>query len=350
MPAHADAALAVRESAIVTRLEETPIVRFRGPDAREALDRLCAGKLRLRDGQMQHVLLLDDAARCFADAYALCDDEDYELLLDGPEPAATGEHLAHRLPPNLDAVIEERTASHAVIGLDGPFAWELLSRVAGAESVGLPYLTFFHADGWVCCRAGRTGEYGYLLVVPRERADELHARLLEAGGPMDVAEGDRAVLDQCALENLFFNARREGREPLTPIELQLQCLVDYRKDAIGLEALRRHREAGVRARLTTLVAECPVAAGDAVRLGPVRVGRLVNAGWSVVRQDCVALALLDLACAHPGIAGFAVGAAEPVPARSVTPPVLNNRSLFVDPQLHVYATRAEIRFPPLVRR
>jgi aminomethyltransferase len=345
----ADPAFAVRESVVVSRLEDLAIVRFRGPGARDAVDRLCAGPLRVRDGQLQHHLLLDEQAHCFADAYALCDDQEYELLLDGPGAPAAGEHIAGHVPPGAEVEIEYRTVSHAVISIDGPFAWELLSRVAGAEVVGLPYLTFFPVQGWTCCRAGRTGEYGYLLVTPVEEAAALHTRLLEAGAALDVVETDRAVLDQCALENLFFNPRREGREPVTPIELQLQWRVDYAKESVGLEALRRHRAAGVGSRLTTLVAPRAVAAGDPVRLGAARVGRVLSAGWSVVRGDCVLLALLDLACAHPGLSGFEVGETEPVPARSVTPPLLNNRSLFVSPQLHSYATRDEIQLPPLVR-
>ena len=38
-----------------------------------------------------------------------------------------------------------------------------------------------------------------------------------------------------------------------------------------------------------------------------------------------------------------------VAARSVSPPTLNNRSLFVSPQLHSYATRSGIELPPLAR-
>jgi len=72
----------------------------------------------------------------------------------------------------------------------------------------------------------------------------------------------------------------------------------------------------------------------------------VNAGWSESRNDCVALAMMDIAWAHPGIAELTVGDTS---ARSVSGPVLNNRSLFVSPQMHSYATRAEIEAPPLVR-
>ena len=77
----------------------------------------------------------------------------------------------------------------------------------------------------------------------------------------------------------------------------------------------------------------------------------LNAGWSTTRGDCVALALVGVRWAHPGIDAFTVlHAADAVPARSMTPPVLNNRSLFVSPQLHTYATRAEVAMPPLARR
>lgn len=349
MPVPIDPVLAVREAAAVTRLDHLSLLRLRGPAARAALDRLCAGLLRLRDGQLQHVLLLDDEAHAFADAYALRDDEDYELLVDGPDREALREHLARHVgKEGVD--VEDRTGTHAVIGIDGPFAWEVLSQLAGAETVGLPYLTFFHTGSWTCARAGRTGEYGYVLTLPAAEADAVVARALDPRLALDVATGTLAALDQCALENFFFNVRREGREAVTPIELQLQWRVEYGKDAVGLEALRRQRESGVRSRLTCLVAEGLVAVGDPVLREGRRVGRLVNSGWSTARGDCVALALLDLAWAHSGLRGFAVphdGAA--VPARSVSPPTLNNRSLFVSPQLHSYGTRSEIAFPPLAR-
>ena len=56
MPPSADPAFAVRESVVVSRFEDVALVRFRGPEARDAVDRLCAGPLRVRDGQLQHLL------------------------------------------------------------------------------------------------------------------------------------------------------------------------------------------------------------------------------------------------------------------------------------------------------
>ena len=344
----ADPAVAIRESVVVTRLDHVRLLRLRGADVRDVLDHLCAGTVRVRDGQLQHVLLLDENAHCFADAHLLCDDEEYDLLAEGPTARELVGHVRRYLPPNVDIQIDDRSQTHAVIGVDGPYAWELVSRVAGADAIGLPYLTCFHTADWRCYRAGKTGEYGYGLIVSHEGAEALESLLMEKGESLDVARGNLDVLDQCALENFYFNIRREGRAGLTPIELQLQWRVAYDKEAVGLDALRAHRERGPAARATTLVAAVPVRAGDEVRLDGEPVGHVLNAGWSTARGDCVALALIDRRCAHAGLDGFVVG--EDTAARSMSPPVLANRSLFVSPQLHAYATRAELAMPPIARR
>ena len=350
MPAQRSAVQAIRESVAWTRLERVRYVRFTGARARDAVDALCAATLRVRDGQLQHVVLLADDARCFADAYVLCDDDAYDLLVEGPDGPALDAHLRAHVPADLDVSIEDRTTSHTVLSVDGPYAWELVSRVAGAESIGLPYLTVFHGGGWTCYRAGRTGEFGYGLIVETARVAQLEHRLTTEGATLDLQQGNTDALAQCSLENLFFNIHREGRAAATPLELQLQWRVSYDKRAVGLDALRARRAAGARQRLTSLVSASAISVGDAVFLGGQCVGAIVNAGWSETRGDCVALALLDLKWAHPGITEFSVVSAdEELEARSLTGPLLNNRSLFVSPQLHSYVTRHELQMPPLVR-
>ena len=142
----------------------------------------------------------------------------------------------------------------------------------------------------------------------------------------------------------------EGREPATPIELQLQWRLSYRKTYVGSEALLRRRQEGPRQRLTCLVADRPLEVGSSVLLRGSVVGRIVNACYSPIREDWVALALLDVAWAHPGIGAFrAEAGGEHVPMRSLSPPLLNNRSLHVNPQVHSYRTRGEFEFPPLPR-
>ncbi|MBT8450418.1 MAG: hypothetical protein KJO40_00495, partial [Deltaproteobacteria bacterium] len=62
----------------------------------------------------------------------------------------------------------------------------------------------------------------------------------------------------------------------------------------------------------------------------------------------VGLALLDIAVAHPGIDDFFVaGRHADCRIRTVSSPLLFNRSLLVDPHRHTYSTRDTSRDPPL---
>jgi hypothetical protein len=59
-------------------------------------------------------------------------------------------------------------------------------------------------------------------------------------------------------------------------------------------------------------------------------------------------ALLDISVAHPGIdAFFATHAEQKHPIRTISSPLLFNRSLLVDPQRHTYETRDRSLDPPL---
>jgi aminomethyltransferase len=343
-----EAVAAIRGSVAVTPLDDIAIARVSGAGAWEALDRVLTSELRLRDGQLLHTLALDEAGRPFADVLLACDDEAFVLIADGPGPAAFADYLRRHTAGARDVVIEDASEALALVSLDGPYAWELLSLLAGADVVGLPYLTFFRDPRALCYRAGRTGEYGYGLLVPRAQRQTLLDELLRRGETLDAAPGSLEAIDHCALENAYFNIRREGREGATPIELQLQWRVSYRKNFVGSEALARLRASGTASRLTTLIAASPMAAGDAVTLADRPAGKVVNAARSATRGDWVALAMIDARWAHPGIDGFAVGTGG-TSARSVTPPLVNNRSLHVSPQLHSYASRGEFTFPPLVR-
>jgi len=335
----------------VTMTHSTHLHPFRvsGGDAAWATtNALCSSDLFLRDGQISQTLWLDERARPLADVYVARDDDAFVFLAEtrGPDLAA---HAKEHLRPG--AVLEDLSATHRVLSLNGPFAWELIGRLVGPEVVGLPYLNAFHLpQGWAF-RAGKTGEYGYDLLVPNDAAVGLEARLLEEGKRFGLVSADLDVLDQCALENWFFNVRKEGTLDLTPLELQLQWRTSTSREYVGSAALAAHREAGIRRRLVMATAPRAVAQGDTVRLFEEAVGTVANAGHAPLRGDWVVLALVDVRWAHPGIDAFEIdSAAGPVPARTVTPPLPNNLSLYVNLQQDSYATRDEVRAAPLFAR
>lgn len=332
---------AIREGVAITHADHFTTLRFSGGDgAWETLSWLTSGELFLRDGQVLHSLWLDERAHPLADVYVLRDDESFVVVAE-----SQGADIVAHAHDNVrgDAVIDALGATHRVLSLNGPFAWELLGDIVGPDVVSLPYMASFRMDGGWALRAGKTGEFGYDLVLPVERADAIEARLRERGARFDLADAPLEVLESCMLENWFFNVRREGRLDVTPLELQLQWRTTRGREYLGAPALDARRAEGPRQRLTMLLPSARVHEGDEVHLWGDVVGTIVNA------SDGAALALIDLAWAHPGIDAFEVSPAR-TPARSVTPPLANNRSLHVNPQQHSYATRDEIAFPPLFSR
>jgi glycine cleavage system aminomethyltransferase T len=172
--------------------------------------------------------------------------------------------------------------------------------------------------------------------------------LLEHVGALGGGEVSLETLDLCALENGFFSVRHASAEGLTPLELQLQWRVSTRKSFPGAKAIEERRAKGMDRRLTHFVAREGVKTGDPIRDADGPVGQVTAAAFSPGIGGVAGIALLDLSVAHPGIDAFFVRTANAdQPIRTVSSPLLFNRSLLVDPQQHTYATRDQKSDPPL---
>jgi glycine cleavage system aminomethyltransferase T len=346
----------LRERVAFANLRHVAVLRIEGRDGFALLDRLSTAALYLREGQLRHTLFLDEAARPFADVYIASDETGYFVLAEGPDEAALREYIERhgRSAPGTAAVsVASLGSSHELWGLNGPYAWEAASALLGPSVLGMPYLSLLAVDDVVCFRAGKTGEYGYDILVPRERAAALRERLDRVGESIGIEPVGLATLDQAALENWFFNIRAlrdtERVSLLTAIEMQLQWRVGYDRDFVGVAALRARRAAGPAVRATCFTAEGPLSPGETVIHAGDVIGEVLAVGWSHTLGKVVGIALLETRYAHPRIDAFLVrGAQGEVPIRTRTPPLVNNRSLYVDPHRHAYQTRASDSFPPLV--
>ena len=149
----------------------------------------------------------------------------------------------------------------------------------------------------------------------------------------------RDTLGYCALENWFLDVHALPR-PLDPIALQLQWRVSRHKEFPGSAALEALRSAGVPRRLTAITGPA-LTVGDPVELGGTEVGEVVLAGASP-RGDHIGAALVDTALAHSGVEAFTH---RSHPIRTISPPFVTNRSLFVRWQQHTWAGRDDIVFP-----
>jgi glycine cleavage system aminomethyltransferase T len=164
-----------------------------------------------------------------------------------------------------------------------------------------------------------------------------------------LAEVSLDAVDLCSFENWFFNARKEGQAGLGPLELGLQWRVSYGKEYAGSAALKAHRESGAMERVTCAIAKQSLQPGQVVSNAGQAIGRVLRAEYSPMLEANVAMTLLHRAHAYSGIDAYTVEAdGQAIPIRTVSPPVLNNRSLYVNAQKHSYATRSNHSFPPIV--
>ncbi|MCB9684862.1 MAG: hypothetical protein H6735_07490 [Alphaproteobacteria bacterium] len=306
--------IGVREGLALGRTDAT--------SGRAALAPRSATNLDLREAQFRQGLVLDDGGRPTVDLLVGTFRGTMWTLLDDPRG---------------DLADLGTLEDHVVIGIDGPFAWEVLGAWASPSAIGLPYLgAFAPRDDELVIRAGRTGEYGYLVIVPADRAEETLAAVWAAAAPMDPVRTTDEAVARCAFENFVFELGREGAHGLDALELQLTWRLDLHADAPGLDAIRAHREAGLRRRLTAMEAEEPLVEGAEVRAGDRSIGRVLAAVGGR------ALAVLDLPWAQSGMTFEVDGR----PATTRSAPFVTNRSLFVNPQRHSWATRDEIELPP----
>lgn len=332
---------AVRSSAGLSRATHVAIVRVDGPDALELLQLASTQSPYAREGRVRHTLFLRDDASVLADAFVVNVDDGFLVLAEGPsepELAAWLASLKDRTQKK-DATVRALGAEWAAFGVDGPYAWEVVAGALGPAVLGMPYLTLHRRDDVLCVRAGKTGEYGYLLLAPRATSAELEAKLVEIGAPLDLTNVTREALDVCALENWHFSTRQLRETslvtPLTPLELQLQWRVGYTREFVGAEALRARRAEGIKARVTCFVADEEVAPGQRVSLGGLEVGEVVAACASPTLGKIVGSVLLEARFAHPHL----TLAAGPIALTTCTASLVFNQSLRVQPHKHSYATR-----------
>ena len=330
---------AIRNSVALAEEPELRCLQLTGVQAFDVLEAVCPCDIFLQDGQMRHTLLLDDKGVPFADVYACREGGNAYLLGYGSTAAEITDWISMQASGISDFSVLDLCDTHDSLALDGPYAWELCAEVFGPDVLGLPFLGMLALGEVLVFRAGRTGEYGYHLLVPSGQKNAWLEKLLATGARFEMASADEAVRAQCVLENFFFDSTREGRYGLTPLELQLQWRLSSQKTNYpGAEAIRKLRESGWTRRLTCFVSPDLVNSDEEITCDGEPVGRVLAAGFSPLRGEYVGKALLHRPYWHAGMDVFRVGSRT---LKTISAPAVDNLSLKVNSYRHSFHTRKE---------
>jgi aminomethyltransferase len=320
---------AIREA--VALIDVSPLYKYRvsGRDALALVDRVItrdASKLKV--GQVYYTPWCDEHGKVIDDGTVHRIAES-DFLWTAADPQQRWLTLNGR---GLEVVIEDVSESLSAIALQGPLARAVLEAATGASFADLRY--FRRRDANLAgvpvgvSRTGYTGDLGYEVWIPAERAVDAWDALASAGAPFGIRPAGMLALDVVRLEaglvllEVDYTSARHALNPeqnYSPYELAMGRLVDLDKAPFtGQLALRREAARGGPARRLVGVTldwygieglyadqDLPPAISPAVNrtAAPVfapelagglrggrQVGKVTSLGWSPILKQAIGLA------------------------------------------------------------
>ncbi|HBA88093.1 MAG TPA: glycine cleavage system aminomethyltransferase GcvT [Geobacter sp.] len=143
------------------------------------------------------------------------------------------------------AKLRDISAGTGKLDLQGPLSREVMVELLGAEIGPIPFFKFIRtrilgADA-IVSRTGYTGELGYEIFLPSEKAVELWDLLLKDPRVAPAGLGSRDLLRLEMGYSLYGN---DLDETITPLSAGLGSFVNLEKEFVGKDALLKERELG----------------------------------------------------------------------------------------------------------
>jgi aminomethyltransferase len=302
-----------------------------GPAAAGALERLVPGDLLgLKPGRQRYTLLTNEAGGIIDDLMVANIGEDRLLLV--VNASRKDDDFTH-IAANMPAGVRLRPLENrALLALQGPAAAAVIARI-GREAARLPFMGVAAASlaGIPCLvsRSGYTGEDGFEISVPADRAEALARRLV---AEPEVEPAGLGARDSLRLEAGLCLYGNDIDELTTPVEAGLAWVIGRRRRAVwdfpGAAAIRDQFEHGAHRHRVGIRpdgraparAQTEIVAGDGTAAGTVTSG-----GFSPTLNAPVAMGYVRHDLAGDGTALHLVVRGKPLPARVVPMPFVPHR-------------------------
>lgn len=246
----------VREDAGMFDVSHMNVVDFKGKDVIKFLHYLIANNVSvLKEGQALYSCMLNEKAGVVDDLIVYkINDEYFRMVIN----AATHDKDIAWLEKQItkfDVEMTEKT-EFVMIAVQGPNAitktQEVFTPEQRTETKGLGRFYGVDVEGWWIARTGYTGEDGYEIMVPEDKAIEFWQNLLSAG----VKPCGLVCRDSLRLEAGMRLYGSDMNEDVSPLEASIGWSVAWQpedRDFIGRKVLEQQKKDGVKNKLCGLI-------------------------------------------------------------------------------------------------
>ncbi|MGH9957647.1 MAG: aminomethyltransferase family protein, partial [Pyrinomonadaceae bacterium] len=330
-PHHEHEYNAIRNAAAL--IDISPLYKYRltGPDATRLVDRVITRDMRkISVGQVIYTPWCDEQGK-------VIDDGTVSRLAENTYRWTAADPSLRWFTQNasgLEVEIEDISETVAALALQGPTSGRLLrSLVADADLENLKY--FRVTRGTLAgipveiSRTGYTGDLGYEIWVPADRALAVWDALIDKGTAFDIHPAGMLALDVSRIEagllliDIDFNSSKKAlieEQKYSPFEMGLGRLVNLDKNRfVGQAALIAEKKRGHLREIIGLEIDWPEVEGlyEAVGLPPAvspiasrvavpvfkdgtQVGKATSSTWSPTLKKMIALATTKRGYCTPG--------------------------------------------------
>jgi aminomethyltransferase len=298
--------MAVRTAAGLFDVSHMGELLISGPRALDAVQRLLSNDLaRIADGQAAYTGLLNERGGFVDDVVAYrFSEQRFLLVVNAANVARDLDWIRDHVDLAQSQVqIDDLSDDYAQLALQGPASRRILARLlpASADLTRLAYYHFTEAEvaGTPCllARTGYTGELGFELYCPPDRAPHLWAAIIDAGQGDGLIPCGLGARDSLRLEKRFALYGHDIDEHHTPLEAGLGWIVKLDKgDFIGRAALEAQKATGLTRKLVgfEVLGRGIARAGQTILADGAEIGRITSGAFSPCRKQSIGLAYVPL--------------------------------------------------------
>ena len=241
--------LNVRRAAGLFDISYMSKIRVIGPTALQALEKLLTNNIRIiQKNQSQYNLLCNEKGGIIDDLIVYCMkfQTEYLLIGNGSRQDKVYQWIKDSCSNDREVTIQDESQKWAMMALQGPASFSILQKILQLNNVRTMkkrtwQFSSFLGDNVMMAATGYTGEKGFELLLPSEKASNLWQAILKQGKEFNCLPVGLAARDTLRLEMKYPLYGVDLNEDIDPYSANLAWVVKNSAGFIGKEALMQVR-------------------------------------------------------------------------------------------------------------